>query len=169
MLRNGIPRVCFYFFPQNGIPSIFFSSAERNSESFLFRGMILNGIPRVCFNFCSMVQNSEHSSPLRNVSERHSESFLFRETAGIPQEQTNCSIYSVFRGIIFCRKLPTLLLTVETEVNGDSKSTNERGSSLVGSLGFSCRYKRFLFLLGCYSGPVQNIFFSSPYTISIPL
>jgi hypothetical protein len=27
------------------------------------------------------------------------------------------------------------LLTVEAEVNGDSKSTNERGPSLVGSLG----------------------------------
>jgi hypothetical protein len=31
------------------------------------------------------------------------------------------------------------LLTVETEVNGDSKSTNERGPSLVGSLCLSCR------------------------------
>ncbi len=32
------------------------------------------------------------------------------------------------------------LLTVETEINGDSKSTNERGPSLVGSLGLSCGY-----------------------------
>jgi hypothetical protein len=42
----------------------------------------------------------------------------------------------------------------------DSKSTNERGPSLVGSFGLSCRHKRFLFCLG-YSlvGPVQNIFF----------
>ncbi len=31
------------------------------------------------------------------------------------------------------------LLTVETEVNGDAKITNERG--LVGSLGLSCRCK----------------------------
>ncbi len=31
------------------------------------------------------------------------------------------------------------LLTVETEMNGDSKSTNERGPSLIGSLGLSCR------------------------------
>ncbi len=29
------------------------------------------------------------------------------------------------------------LLTAETEVNGDSKGTNERGSTLVGSLGLS--------------------------------
>jgi hypothetical protein len=30
------------------------------------------------------------------------------------------------------------LLTVETEVNGDSKSTIERGPFLVGSLSLSC-------------------------------
>jgi hypothetical protein len=52
------------------------------------------------------------------------------------------------------------LQTVKTEVNGDSKSTNERGSSLVGSLGLMCWwYKRFLFCLGGSSGPVQNISF----------
>ncbi len=47
------------------------------------------------------------------------------------------------------------LLTVEVEVNGDSKSTNERGPYLFMSLGLSCRYKRFLFSLG----QLQNIFF----------
>jgi hypothetical protein len=52
------------------------------------------------------------------------------------------------------------LLTVETEVDGDSKSTNERGSSL-GSL---CRYKRLYPALAALFGPVQNIF-SSAYTI----
>jgi hypothetical protein len=78
------------FVPRNGIPSCF-----------LFRGIVQNGIPRVCFYFCSIVQNSEHFSPLQNGSERNSESFLFRGTAGIPPEQTNCSVYSVFRGIIF--------------------------------------------------------------------
>jgi hypothetical protein len=51
------------------------------------------------------------------------------------------------------------LLTVETEVNGDSKSTNERGPSLVGSLGLSCRYKRFLFCLDCSSRPSTKYFF----------
>ncbi len=35
------------------------------------------------------------------------------------------------------------LLIVETEPNGDLWSINERGPSLVGSLGSSCRYKRF--------------------------
>ncbi len=51
------------------------------------------------------------------------------------------------------------LLTVETEVNGDSKSTNERGPFLVGSFGFSCWYKRFLFCLGCSSLPSTKYFF----------
>ncbi len=51
------------------------------------------------------------------------------------------------------------LLTVEIEVNGDSKSTNERGLSLVGSSGLSCRYKRFLSCLGCSSRPRTIYFF----------
>ncbi len=39
------------------------------------------------------------------------------------------------------------------------KSTNERGNFWVGSWGLSCRYKRFLFYLGCsIVGPVQNVF-----------
>ncbi len=39
------------------------------------------------------------------------------------------------------------LLTVGTEVNGDSKSTIERDPPLVGSLGLPYRYKRFVFCL----------------------
>ena len=35
------------------------------------------------------------------------------------------------------------LLTLETEVNGDSRSTNERDSSLVGSLGSLCGARDF--------------------------
>jgi hypothetical protein len=61
------------------------------------------------------------------------------------------------------------LLNVETEATGDSKSTNERGSSLVGSSGSSCRYKRFCPALGCSSWPRQKIFFPHPYSISIHL
>ncbi len=49
------------------------------------------------------------------------------------------------------------LLTVETEANGDSGSTYERGPSLVGSMGSSALV-----------GPEQ-IIFVSPYTISIHL
>jgi hypothetical protein len=51
------------------------------------------------------------------------------------------------------------LLTAKTEVNGDSKRTNERGPCLVGLLGLPCRYKRFMFCLGWSSRPVQNLFF----------
>ncbi len=115
MLRNGIPRVCFYFFSTERNSEHFSplrSGSELNFESFLFRGMVQNEIPRVLFYLCSMVQNSEHSSPLRNGSERNSESFMFRGTAGIPPEQTNCSVYSVFRGILFfvgnCQPLQVL-------------------------------------------------------------
>ncbi len=52
------------------------------------------------------------------------------------------------------------LLTVETEVNGDSKSTNERGSSLDGSLCLSCQYQRFLFCLDRCSLPSTKYFFT---------
>jgi hypothetical protein len=54
------------------------------------------------------------------------------------------------------------LLTIETEVNGDSKTTNERGPSLVGLLGLSCRYKKFFSVLAALVrlvGRKENIFF----------
>jgi hypothetical protein len=60
------------------------------------------------------------------------------------------------------------LVTVQTEVNGDSKSTNERGPSLVGSLGLSCRYKRF-FMPWLLQLVQYKIIFFSPYNITIPL
>ncbi len=44
---------------------------------------------------------SEHFYLPLNGSERNSESFMFRGTAGIPSELTICSVYTVFRGIIF--------------------------------------------------------------------
>ncbi len=118
ILLNGILIVCFstsIFAPRNGIPSCFFfhgmvrnritsvcfyfCSMERNSELFslLWNGSEWN--PRVCFYFCSTVQNSEHFSPLQKGLEQNSESFLFRGAAGIPPEQINCSLYSVFRWI----------------------------------------------------------------------
>ncbi len=50
----------------------------------------------------------------------------------------------------------------ETEVKGDSKRTNEGVPSLVGSLGLSCQYKRFLFCLGCFSRPSTKYFFYLP-------
>jgi hypothetical protein len=52
-----------------------------------------------------------------------------------------------------------LKLRVEIEVNGDSRSTNERGPSLVESLGSLCRYKRFLSCFGCCGRPSTKKFF----------
>ncbi len=59
------------------------------------------------------------------------------------------------------------LPTVESEVNGDSKSTNERGPSLVGSLGCCAGY-RDLSCLGCSRRPSTK-YFSLPYTFSFRL
>ncbi len=106
--RNGIPS-CFsstewfgtefrqfvsIFVPRNGIPSCF-----------LFRERIQNRIPRACSYFCSTERNSELFSLPRKGSERNSERFLFRGTAGIPSEMIICSVYSVFRGIIFLSEI----------------------------------------------------------------
>jgi hypothetical protein len=52
-----------------------------------------NGIPS-CFLFRKRVQN------------RIPRFFLFRGTAGIPSEITICSVYFVFRGIIFLSEIP---------------------------------------------------------------
>jgi hypothetical protein len=49
--------------------------------------------------------NSEHFYLLCNGSERNSESFVFRGTAGIPPELTISSVDSVFRGIIFLSEI----------------------------------------------------------------
>ncbi len=75
----------FYFCPQNRIPVIF-SFAEDSERNF-----------GSSFYFCS--------------TERNSERFLFRGTAGIPSEIPICSGYFIFRGIMFCRKFPTLVLS----------------------------------------------------------
>jgi hypothetical protein len=61
------------------------------------------------------------------------------------------------------------LPTIESEVNGDSNSTNERGSSLVGSLDLSCKYKTFLFCLAGASRPSKIFFLSVHYFNSFVL
>ncbi len=57
------------------------------------------------------------------------------------------------------------LLTVETELNGDSKSTNERGPLPWLVCGAVLPVQEILFCLGSLVSTVENIFFS-PYTIS---
>ncbi len=84
--------------PRNGIPSCF-----------LFRWKVWKGIPRVCFYSWSTGRNSELFSRLRKGSERNSENFLFRGTAGIPSEITICYVNSVFRVIIFLSEILNLI------------------------------------------------------------
>jgi hypothetical protein len=68
------------------------------------------------------------------------------------------------QGEVLCMTRETrerwLLPIVETEVNGDSKSTNERVLLWLVRWGLPCRYKRFLLSLEtALVGPEQNIFF----------
>ncbi len=58
-----------------------------------------------------------------------------------------------------------LLLTAETEANGDSKRKNERGLPWFWACGGGIRI--FCPAFGTLVGPVQNIFFSSSHTISL--
>ncbi len=95
LLQSEILRVCFYF-----------CSTERNYVLFC---LPRNGSELNLFASIFVLQNRITSiSPLRNGSERNSKSFLFHGRAEIPPEQTNCSVYSVFIRIIFCRNLSTL-------------------------------------------------------------
>jgi hypothetical protein len=55
-----------------------------------------------------MEWDSEHFYLLWNGSERNSESFVFRGTAGIPPELIICSVYSVFRGKNFLSEIANL-------------------------------------------------------------
>jgi hypothetical protein len=53
------------------------------------------------------------------------------------------------------------MMTVETEVDVDSKRTNERGPSMVGLLGLSgCRCNRFFYSALTFYLAQYNIFFS---------
>ncbi len=70
----------------------------------------------------------------------------------MPHQDLSC-------GTIIETRVVWLLLSVETEGNGDSRSTNDRGPSLVGSLGLSCSYKRLLFCLGWSNRPSKKEFF----------
>ncbi len=84
--------------------------------------MVRNRVSRVCFYFCSMVQNSEHFSPLPNGLEWNSESFLFRGTAGI----SNKPIVPSSAEKIFCRKLPTHVV-LATDVTASCGGGGYRG------------------------------------------
>ncbi len=104
MLRNGIPRVCFYFCsmewnseftspPQNG--------SERNSESYLI--------------FCYTERNSEHFSLPRNGLERNSKSLLyFCYTDGIQcTRQAVCTVIT-----IYCKCITIVLFAMKESHSG---------------------------------------------------
>ncbi len=58
------------------------------------------------------------------------------------------------------------LLTVETEGNGGSKSTNERGPSLAGCWACRANSRDFCSALAAIVGPEQNIFKNSFVSIA---
>ncbi len=96
----------------------------QNWEHVFFREMLWNKILKVCFYFCSTERNSTLFSLPWNGSERNFESVhlffskiraFFSSMEWFGKEfreffvpQTICFVYSVFRGIIFCQKFPTL-------------------------------------------------------------
>jgi hypothetical protein len=61
------------------------------------------------------------------------------------------------------------LPTFETETNGDSRSTHGRGPFLVGSLGSSCWYKRFLSCFGCSCQPSTKYCTSHYFYSFVPI
>jgi hypothetical protein len=85
--------------PRKGIPSCF-----------LFRGKVQNRITRVCFYFCSLVQNSEHFSPLQNGSERNSEFSVPRNSRNSARTNQLLHLFRLHGIIFFCQKWPTLPL-----------------------------------------------------------
>ncbi len=62
-----------------------------------------------------------------------------------------------------------ILLTVEAEVNGASKSTNERDFPLVAYCTCLSGTRDFCSALAALVGPEQNICFLTLHSISIPL
>ncbi len=121
MHQNGIPRVCFYFCyteRNSELYSLPWNGSERNSESLLIffyternsehLPLLRNGAernPEGLLLFLSHCIEFQSFSLPRNDSELSSESILFRGTAGIPLEQTNCSIHSAFRARIFLSEI----------------------------------------------------------------
>jgi hypothetical protein len=90
--------IFLFFVARKGIPSCV-----------LFRGKVQNGIPRICIYFCSTERNIPCCFLFHRRVRNRIPRFLFRRTTRIPSEITICSVYSVFPGIIFCRKFPNLV------------------------------------------------------------
>ncbi len=121
MVRNGIPRVYFYFLLHGKEFQVVFASAEWLGTEFREFAFLL--VPRNS-ELCSLPQKGSeqnygslllflfHGKEFRVVFSSAEgfgtefRDFLFRGTTGIPSEITICSVYSVFRGIIFLSEIP---------------------------------------------------------------
>ncbi len=131
MLRNGIPRVCFFFFHGSEIwdISLLRNGSERYSKClllFLFKSTEFQAF----FSSAkwSGTESREFSVP-RNS----------RNSAG----RNNCSVYSVFRGIIFL-----------SEIANPSRDKPSRGPmALEGTVGGRVKSYNWTVLF-CISGAV---------------
>ncbi len=101
---RGIDSELFPLF--RGRIFIYFGSTERNSELF---SLPQKGSEH---NYGSLLLFLFHGTEFRIVFSSEEgfgtafRDFLFRGTTGIPSEITICSVYSVFRGIIFLSEIP---------------------------------------------------------------
>ncbi len=84
----------------------FFVSTERNSELFSLPLKCSEGNSESLLLF--LLNGTEFRVVFSSAEGFGTEfrGFLFRGTAGIPSEITICSVYSVFRGIIFLSEIP---------------------------------------------------------------
>jgi hypothetical protein len=92
MIWNGIPRFASILFPRNRIPSCV-----------LFCRRVRNRIISVCFYFWFEILSYFFFAERFGTEFRD---FVFRGTTGILSEITICSIYSIFRRIIFLSEIP---------------------------------------------------------------
>ncbi len=105
--RNGTEfRAVFSSDEQFGTECSYFCCTERNFELFslLLKGSEGNSDRLLLFLFNGTEFRVVFSSAEGFGTELRE--FLFRGTAGIPSEITICSVYSVFRGIIFLSEIP---------------------------------------------------------------
>ncbi len=109
MVRNGIPKVCFYFCSTEQNSQLFSLPLKRSEGNFESLLLFWYHGKEFWVVFCSAEGSSifaQRNGIPQKSSERNSESFLFLRTAGIPSEVTICFVYSVFRRIIFFSEIP---------------------------------------------------------------
>ncbi len=138
MVRNGIPRICLNFLLHGKEFRIVFSSVECSEWN--FGSLLYFGSTERNSELCSLPQKGSEQifyGSLLLFSFKGTEfrvvfssaegfgtefrEFLFRGTTGIPLEITNCSAYSVFRGIIFLSEIPNPRSRLPLDVSGQQE------------------------------------------------